>query len=230
MTGRAGGRRGRPRRPAGPLLVIVLLLLGALGAGLVTAGLTVAGVAPPQPAARQDTPAADADLRVPDEWIRPKDPVVTAMPRSQPTRVTVRRVGIDGAIMPLGLRPDRTVDVPPLDQAEKAGWYKLGPSPGEIGNAVIVGHVDTAAKGPSVFYELGALKVGDLIEVTRADRSVARFRVDRVASYPKTAFPTDEVYGPSNNAGLRLVTCGGAFDEAKRNYLDNVIVFATLTR
>ncbi|HEY0696275.1 MAG TPA: class F sortase, partial [Micromonospora sp.] len=150
------------------------------------------------------------------------------MARSAPTRIVVPRIGIDAGIMSLGLRGDGSLEVPPLKQAQLAGWYRGGPSPGEIGNSVIVGHVDSRAMGPAVFYRLGALTAGDEIAVAREDGAVARFRVDSVASYPKKDFPTELVYGPTGQPSLRLVTCGGQFDSKKRTYLNNIVVTATL--
>ncbi len=119
--------------------------------------------------------------------------------------------------------------MPPLERAKLAGWYKFGPSPGEIGNAVVVGHVDSYAMGPAVFFAIGGLRAGDAIEIRRKDGSIARFAVNSVASYPKTAFPTELVYGESDQAALRLVTCGGQFDRVARSYLNNVVVYATLS-
>ncbi|MEU3456285.1 class F sortase [Micromonospora sp. NPDC006766] len=124
---------------------------------------------------------------------------------------------------------DGTLEVPPLERAELTGWYRLGPTPGEIGNALIVGHVDSRRTGAAVFYRLSALRPGDGIAVTRADGSVARFTVERTERYPKSSFPADLVYGSNPKPSLRLVTCGGQFDRGTRSYLDNIIVSATLT-
>ena len=112
----------------------------------------------------------------------------------------------------------------------EAGWYRFSPTPGEIGPAVIVGHVDSAADGPSVFFRLGSLHHGDLIQVARADGTTAVFAVDSVHLYPKTEFPTQLVYGDTTNSALRVITCGGPFDHATGHYRDNVVVFATLAR
>jgi sortase (surface protein transpeptidase) len=95
------------------------------------------------------------------------------------------------------------------------------------GQAVVLGHVDSARSGPGVFFDLRAAAPGDAIAVTRADGSVARFRVDRIGTYPKSAFPTAEVYGDLDHPGLRLITCGGHFDRAARSWTDNVIVYAS---
>jgi sortase (surface protein transpeptidase) len=108
-----------------------------------------------------------------------------------------------------------------------AGWYALGPRPGDPGSAVILGHVDSTT-GPAVFYRLRELRPGDEIVITRVDGSRVRFVVERIATYPKQRFPTDEVYYPTLKPTLRLVTCGGSFDFSTGHYRANVIVFATI--
>ncbi|MFI7249038.1 class F sortase [Micromonospora chalcea] len=151
------------------------------------------------------------------------------LPRSAPTTISIPRIGVRAEIMSLGTNPDGTVQVPPLDQAMKAGWYSPGASPGEAGNAVIVGHVDSAQLGPAVFFNLGALVAGDTIVVTRQDGRSATFTVREVGSYPKTAFPAAQVYGPSAVPALRVVTCGGVFDKTAGSYLNNIVVYAPMT-
>jgi sortase (surface protein transpeptidase) len=130
--------------------------------------------------------------------------------------------------MRLGLNDDGTVQVPPLEREDRAGWYERGPAPGALGPAVILGHVDSAQYGPGVFFDLGAVQPGDTVEVARADGSVVAFVVDRVEVHPKEEFPTIDVYGNTDDSQLRLITCGGDFDSSARSYEDNVIVFATL--
>ena len=116
--------------------------------------------------------------------------------------------------------------MPPLE-SDEPGWYDGSPTPGEIGPAVILGHVDSARSGPAVFYDLAALLPGDTIGVTRADGTTVTFRVDEVARYPKRAFPTEAVYGDLDHAGLRLITCGGDFDRSAGSYEDNIVVYAS---
>ena len=235
-TSEADGRHGSSWRAVGAALVALLALLGA---GFVGAALNASPpVRPPQPLAEAGPTSLDpiTDSRSDDEFdeeadglsgdLRPADS--TAFARSEPTDITIPRIGVAAKIMSLGVNPDGTIQVPPLDQAQLAGWYQPGPSPGEIGNSVIVGHVDSAVIGPAVFFHLGALQPGDTIQVTRKDGTVAKFSVDRVESYPKTGFPTELVYGPTDKAALRVVTCGGQFDEKTRSYVNNIIVFATL--
>ncbi|MGN9778418.1 class F sortase [Micromonospora sp. H33] len=155
-------------------------------------------------------------------------PTLAGMPRSQPTRVKIPRIGVDAPTVALGLDKNQQIAVPPLNQPKTTGWYKLGPSPGEVGTAVVVGHVDSRVSGKAVFFRLGALKPGDTIEVLRKDGKKARFIVDGVVRYPKNKLPLNLVYGHTGKAQLRLITCGGAYDKAAKSYKDNIVVFATL--
>lgn len=143
-----------------------------------------------------------------------------------PTRVEIPSVSVDSSLARLGL--DATGALTPPSNFAQAGWFSNGPVPGEIGPAVIAGHVDSYT-GPAVFFRLAQVAVGDEVLVGRRDRTTLRFTVTRVARYPKTAFPSAEVYGPTPTAELRLITCGGQFDRSRRSYVDNVVVFARLS-
>jgi len=142
-----------------------------------------------------------------------------------PTRLRVPAIGIDTSVVPLGRNPDGTAQVP--SSASFAGWYDLGPRPGQLGPAVILGHVDSLT-GPGVFYRLRSLLPGDIITV-RAGHQVVRFEVSRLVTYAKNQFPTAAVFGPTPDAELRLITCTGAFDSATGHYSDNIVVFAVRT-
>jgi hypothetical protein len=140
-----------------------------------------------------------------------------------PARLQVPAAGVDTALAPIDVDASGAL-VPPSDNT-LAGWYRQGPAPGDAGPAVVTGHVDSSA-GPAVFFRLRDVAVGDAVTVTRVDGTAVRFTVTRVARYSKDAFPGAEVYGPTPDAELRLITCGGAFDRAARSYLDNVVVYA----
>jgi LPXTG-site transpeptidase (sortase) family protein len=142
---------------------------------------------------------------------------------TDPVRLRVPAIDVDAPVIPLGLNPDQTLEVPTT--ASDTGWWTGGSAPGAGGPAVIAGHVNLRSE-PGVFAELDRMQVGDTIEVIGDDLVVVRFVVDRVERHPKEAFPTDRVYGPTGGPELRLITCGGAFDEGTGHYLDNVIVFA----
>ncbi|MCG5437019.1 class F sortase [Micromonospora foliorum] len=222
----AGGRHGRPWRAAGTAVVVTMAMIGA---GMIGASLkTTPSPRPPQPLAQAGPEATGPASTADDGQPAGQGDAPAGLARSAPTSIEIPRIGVDATIMSLGTNPDGTVQVPPLDKADQAGWYEPGASPGETGNAVIVGHVDSAVLGPAVFFDLGALTPGDTVTVRRADGVPATFTVDSVKSYPKTAFPTELVYGPSDRPSLRVVTCGGQFDAAAKSYPDNIVVFATL--
>jgi sortase (surface protein transpeptidase) len=125
----------------------------------------------------------------------------------------------------LGLTSSRALQVPPTPYV--AGWFTGSPRPGAIGSSVIAGHIDSY-QGPGVFFRLHDLRRGQDAYVIGADHKVAKFRVTAVRSYVKTRFPIARVYGPVPDPELRLVTCGGSFDYATRQYLSNVVVYAVL--
>ena len=146
------------------------------------------------------------------------------LPLSPPVRVEIPAIGVSSSLVRLGLNPDRTMEVP--GDFQVAGWFTGAPQPGQLGPAVIAGHVDSRT-GPAVFYRLRDLRPGDQIRVVRADRRVVRFKVDSLASYPKQSLPPDAVYGATTTPALRLITCAGSFDRSSRSYRDNLVVSAT---
>ncbi|MFD9337306.1 class F sortase [Streptomyces sp. NPDC060028] len=154
-------------------------------------------------------------------------PGVTPLPGSPPTRIRIPSIRVDAPLTGLGLERDGSLQVPPPARGDLAGWYREGTTPGATGTAVIAGHVDNAT-GPAVFYHLGALRRGAVIEVPRADGRTAVFTVHAVEVYDAQAFPDSRVYGPSARAELRVITCGGGFSP-RSGYHGNVVVFAHLT-
>jgi hypothetical protein len=151
------------------------------------------------------------------------------LPRSVPVSLDVPRIGIHNAnLVHLGLGKDGSIQVPPVGANSPAGWFRNSPTPGQLGPSVILGHVDSATAGPAIFYRLGTLRPGDVASVARADHTVAVFRVDSVEKYAKSSFPTLQVFGSTDHAALRLITCGGKFNPAKASYESNIVVYAHL--
>jgi sortase (surface protein transpeptidase) len=171
---------------------------------------------PPQPSAAQASAGTD----------RP-GAAAPALPPSPPDRIRIPSIGVDAPLMGLGLTKSGSLDVPPAQKKNLAGWYEAGTTPGETGTAIVAGHVDNA-EGPAVFYDLGALRKGGVIEVDRRDGTVARFTVDAVEVYEAAHFPDRKVYGAAARPELRVITCGGAYSRST-GYQGNVVVFAHLT-
>jgi sortase (surface protein transpeptidase) len=148
-----------------------------------------------------------------------------AIARSRPIRIAIAAIGVNTTVGTLGLQPDHEVMVP--TNTRVVGWYKDGPPPGQIGSAVILGHVDST-QGPGVFFDLKLLKAGDRVTLVLANGTVTKFAVTKVVQYSKTSFPDRLVYGSNGTRSLQLVTCGGAFDHATGHYESNIVVFSHL--
>jgi Sortase domain len=208
---------GRSARRNGP--VRVLVVVGAVLA--VAAGVAAVSTR------HADSPAPVRTAAAPAASSVPAPVFVTPAPRpavpARPLAVSIPAIGLTSSLLPLHLDAAGAL-VPPPDFVH-AGWYTGGPAPGDQGPAVIAGHVDSR-KGPAVFFRLRDLAPGDLVTVSRSDGRTARFRVTQVERYPKNAFPRLKVYQPTPDPTLRLITCGGSFDYAKRSYRDNIVVYA----
>lgn len=197
------------------LLLLAAWLTGHGGGHIGPAGTTVPG-APRAPAASGDHPP---------QVYAPHAP----LPAAKPLRLDIDSIGLHAGIVGRGLR-DGTVDPPPYDTPDVAGWYRDGPAPGAPGAALIVGHVDTETRA-AVFYQLSTVRRGAVVSVTRADGVVAEFTVEAVEVVQKDEFDADRVYGygDTDRPELHLITCGGSFDRAAQSYSANVVVYATLT-
>jgi hypothetical protein len=219
------GRRGVNYAAAAALVILL--------AGTVFAVLGFRGATPPNadtPAARSTAPASEPAERPSRSERRRNRPVDQpdfgrVLAGSAPTGITIPRIGVRAArFVGLGLAVNGEIEVP--RDAETPGWFTPGPSPGQLGPAVIAGHVDSTT-GPALFYRLSELRPGDRVLVDRRDGSVATFTIDRVESFEKEAFPTRDVYGPTPRSELRLITCGGRYDD-RAGYLSNTVAFAHL--
>jgi hypothetical protein len=201
------------------VLLVVAALLAVVGVAAVVVGLALQQRAPVER----------------DAGALPAPPAVSAAPRttpagpppSPPARIVVGKIGVDSRVASVGLNPDRTMEVPAKGPLyDLAAWYRYSVTPGQQGPSVIIGHIDSAENGPSVFFRLGALAPGDTVEVTRADGRVVTFAVYATRAFAKDAFPTADVYSGTAGPELRLITCSGSFDAAARSYRDNTVVFA----
>ncbi|WP_205687450.1 class F sortase [Cellulomonas endophytica] len=240
------GRLGGGRWP----LVAVGAVLATAGAGVLGASLSgaapsapprtsVATSAEPQPGAAGEAalpsavPSSDASALPADGPAAVPVPAAPAvdlgpvLPAAAPVALRIPSIGVDaGELVPLALDAQGVLPAP--ERYDLPGWYTGGPHPGGLGPSVIAGHVD-GPDGPAVFYRLGELEPGAVVEVPRDDGTVATFVVDAVERYAKADFPTSRVYGnTTDRAELRLITCGGAFDRTTGHYVDNIVVFAHL--
>lgn len=213
---------GAPGPPPGVVVTPRARIAGMAGVLLILSGLLAVGVVllsqihVPQPsaAAAGSTSASGLGPR---------------LRRSPPVSVQIPAIGVDSALLHLGVNRNGTMRVPSITTASgRAAWFKYSATPGQIGVSVIEGHVDSY-QGPAVFFRLGALRPGDRVDVRLADGVTAIFRVTGVREYLKSRYPASVIYGSTRRAALRLITCGGSFDYATRHYLSSTVVFASLT-
>lgn len=226
-------------------------VLSVVAAVLVVAAAVVLVVAvrsqhhAPQPPASAARPAAEGNRTAPSTPPGSSaDPSRTAgtpgsdasspstrgpvLDRSTPVSLSVPKIDIKNTpLAQYGVDKHHEIAVPPSKTDTPAGWFTGSPTPGQLGPSVIVGHVDSDT-GPAVFFRLGQLRPGDRASVTLADHRVAVFEVDSVERFKKADFPTLEVYGNLDHAGLRLITCGGRYDNSIHHYVDNIVVYAHL--
>ncbi|TDC36931.1 class F sortase [Micromonospora sp. 15K316] len=200
----AGGGPGLPVLLVAGLMVLIVAMLGV-------ERVTGLSVLPDQ---------LSAGLRPPPK----KFPV---LPASRPAELSIRTIDLRAPVHDVGIAADGSIGVPDAARAHEAGWYDQGPTPGQYGPAVIVGHVDTTS-GPAVFHDLKELRAGDRVEVTREDGTVAVFEVNSVQRFDKNELPVEEVFRDFSRPNLRLITCGGRWVGGATGYADNVVVFASL--
>ena len=202
----SGGSGGVRRYPSGG----VASGDGTYRAAPVALAAVQASVVPATPGGASGDAGADGTLR-----------------HSRPMQLHIPAIGVSTGFVGLGLESDGAMEVP--QAAQMAGWYRESPTPGERGPAVMTAHVDWLQE-KGVFHELGRMRPGEEVTVDRSDGVAAVFRVTRIEQYPKSRFPAQEVYGDTDGAEIRLITCGGRFDHAARSYSDNLVVYARMIR
>ena len=207
----------------------IAIILFVSGVGLVRVSIASQRQVAQPPAAATSETSRDPVPAVRPTQDPPPEVTEATLVSSKPVTLDIPAIDVHSDLQYLGLDEQGALETPaPGPRYDDAAWYRHSPTPGSLGPAVLLGHVDSAANGPSVFFRLGELRRGDRVSVTRADGSVAIFIVDEVRRYSKNDFPTEIVYSDIDHAGLRILTCGGAFDDATGHYLDNIVVFASL--
>ncbi|MFE0106539.1 class F sortase [Streptomyces sp. NPDC059009] len=204
-----------PARRRGTRLAVAAALTTALGLGLIACGESGnSGHAP--------------DVKVDNASAAHAKSGATPMKKSKPTGLRIPSAGVDASSMlDLSVGGDGELAVPPVDKADEPGWWTGGVTPGEKGASVLVAHYDTA-NGPALMKNVAKVKVGDTIEVPRADGSTAKFKVREIQQVDKKNFPTNKVYGATDRPELRLLTCGGPIVGGHR--ADNIILYADLVQ
>lgn len=182
-------------------------------------------VAGPEGAAAAPSPqSVDVDAG----WVSVDEaPVASTAPPAaaaeiDPVTVIIPSIGVNAEVVPVGLQPDRQMEIPP---AAQVGWYRLGPRPGAAGSAVLAGHIDFGGERGS-FFALGSVQVGDEVRVVGRDMAVRTFRVSEREQLAKAEVDLARYFTDQGPTRLTLITCGGAFDDGSGHYLDNIIITA----
>jgi len=143
-----------------------------------------------------------------------------------PTTLTIASIAVSVPVEAAGVAPDGTVAIP--HNAYHVGWYEFGPAPGDAtGSAVIVGHRDSRTQGRGALYNLGAVNLGDQIQVRLSDGTTLTYRIVERRLYLKQGLPWATFFTNQGPPRLTIITCGGAYDPHHGGYQDNLIVTAT---
>ncbi len=216
------------RRPMGIAAVVIAGIASLSGTFGYTPGALAVDPSKPlaeQVAAMQSNPTGTIQQTLTPVEVPPVAPAVDISTASLPLYVNIPAIGVGSELMSLGLEEDGSLEVPA--DFNQAGWFRGGAIPGEVGPAVIAGHLDSIL-GPAIFSRLSELKPGDIIKVLRRDSVVLTFSVTRIDNYLKDYFPSDMVYGSTAEPELRLITCGGTFNKSAHSYAGNTVVYAKL--
>ncbi len=148
-----------------------------------------------------------------------------------PAQLDYDAIGAHSSLIPLGVGSDGAPEVPDVHTPGQAGWLSVyDPDPATHAPLVLIGHVDGERNGkagqPGVFVHLKNANLGDKLKVGRKDGTTATYTVTKVRQVHKAAFPAS-IYAPTSDNEVRLVTCTGTFDKAKKSYEDSMIVFGT---
>lgn len=222
------------RRPVTALALVVTLALPGCAAGRSTDPVEVAPETGREPSSSPTSTSSPSPATTPSDQPAGIASQVAPAPEStwedvpasrglDPARIRIPSIGVDAEVIDLGLNPDGTLEVPG-DFAD-TGWFSRGPQPGRYGASVIAGHIDST-DGPAVFFRLDELVTGDQVIVEGPGGDTVTFQVETVEQFAKDSFPTERVYSFTRHPTLRLVTCGGPFDDTIGHYEDNVIAFA----
>lgn len=170
----------------------------------------------------QSTPTTLVSAQVPSATVS-ASPSSSLLPAFRAQRLRIPVIQVNAAIETVGLDVDNNMDVPVDDH--DVGLYKYGPVPGDVGSAVMDGHLDTPTR-PSVFAKLKLLRAGDEIVIDDESGQTRTFRVDHLTEYPNVGFPIDTVFAQTSERHLNLITCSGHFDHSIKQYDHRLVVFA----
>ena len=139
-----------------------------------------------------------------------------------PVSLNIPKINVATDVSYMGLTPDGDMDVPP--DLVSVGWYKYGTKPGDVGSAVIAGHL-RGTEDLGVFNDLDLLRPGDEVNVRNDRDDIVSFVVRETRSYKEDERPS-EVFSRTDGAYLNLITCSGTWNDARQLYSHRFVVFA----
>jgi sortase A len=148
------------------------------------------------------------------------------LPGEYPSRLLIPALSVNAHVQSVGLGKTGNMAVP--TNYSDAAWYRGGTLPGNLGSAVMDGHVDNGIGLPGVFKDLGSINVGDDIYVQTNNGQRLHFVVDDVEVYPLTDVPKDLIFDRADTSRLNLITCEGVWIPGQKTYDHRLVVFAKL--
>lgn len=156
-------------------------------------------------------------------------PVVTVV-ANVPAQLVIPSIGLNAPVENVGIQSNGDLGTPQQRPWEGVGWYNNGPRPGQAGSAVIDGHLDRPGGYPAVFWNLGKVQVGDMVQVIDASGKTLNFRVTRTAAYPPQDAPLQEIFGDAGGTYLNLITCAGTWIASEHQTTLRLVVYTTLVQ
>lgn len=154
-------------------------------------------------------------------------PTPTPIPIGNPVRFIIPKLQVNAQVIRVGTDSLGKMALP--QEWDKVGWYQFGYKPGEAGNAVIAGHLDSTTGAGAIFYYLWKLQPGDPMDIIDSYGRSYTFTVTQQVTYPYNQIPIGTIFGPSNKKLLNLITCTGIWNPTAHNYFERRIVTAELT-
>jgi sortase A len=213
-----------PRRGSDTKWIGIWSALAIVGALSIALPLVLTPAATPR---AQTKPTATATAPAPTATSEVSYPL--------PIRITSPAANINGDIIPVGVDSTGAMAAPEGPNSDpvwfQGFWWEYGVKPGQVGNAVIAGHLDRKDGSPALFWGLRKLKVGDSVYVRTVAETTLHFRVTRVQTFYNPTGGADDpiiqqIFGPATTPNLNLITCTG--DWTGKEYTKKLVVFTTL--
>lgn len=144
----------------------------------------------------------------------------------QPHYFNIPKINVSAPIIPVGVDENGKMQLP--ENINEVGWYEPGFKPGEQGNAVIGGHLDSTTGEGAIFYHLHELEPGDKLITTDEFGNQYTFIVTAKEAYEYDKVPLEEVFGKNSKKRLNLISCTGLWIAGEHNYSHRMVIYSEL--